>query len=47
MSRVLIIDDEQFSAETIKIILEDANEAQVDYSTSYLSFAKKLLKAAP
>jgi CheY-like chemotaxis protein len=26
MCRVLIIDDEQFSAETIKIILEDAGK---------------------
>ena len=35
MCRVLIIDDEQFSAETIKIILEDSGEAKTDFSTSY------------
>ena len=35
MCRVLIIDDEQFSAETIKLILEEAGEAQADYATTY------------
>ncbi|MFZ5818299.1 MAG: GAF domain-containing protein [Chloroflexota bacterium] len=31
----MIIDDEEFSAETIKLILEDAGEAQADYATTY------------
>jgi len=43
MCRVLIIDDEQFSAETIKIILEDAGEAKADFSTSYEE-ARELVK---
>jgi GAF domain-containing protein/DNA-binding response OmpR family regulator len=35
MCRVLIIDDEEFSAETIKMVLEEAGEAQADYATTY------------
>ena len=35
MCRVLIIDDEQFSAETIKFIIEEAGEAQAEYATTY------------
>jgi GAF domain-containing protein/CheY-like chemotaxis protein len=43
MCRVLIIDDEQFSAETIKIILEDAGEAKADFATSFEG-ARELVK---
>jgi GAF domain-containing protein len=35
MCRVLIIDDEDFSAETIKMILEESGEARADYATTY------------
>jgi GAF domain-containing protein len=35
MCRVLIIDDEEFSAETIKMVLEEAGEARADYATTY------------
>ena len=35
MCRVLIIDDEEFSAKTIKMVLEEAGEAQADYATTY------------
>src|SRR3990172_139657 len=48
MCRVLIIDDEQFYAETIKIILEEAGGAKADYSTSYedaLELVKQKLKS--
>jgi len=45
MCRVLIIDDEEFFAETIQLILEDAGEAQAKISTSF-GDAKKQVEGA-
>lgn len=45
MCQVLIIDDNQSSAEIIKVIIEDAGEANVDIATNYQD-ALKLVKQA-
>ena len=45
MCRVLIIDDDQFFAETIQLILEDAGEAEAQISTTFED-AKELVKKA-
>jgi CheY-like chemotaxis protein len=45
MCRVLIIDDKKFSGETIKLILEDAGEAQADYSINYADARELVLQA--
>ena len=45
MCRVLIIDDEKFFAETIKLILEDAGEAEAKISTTFEDAKKQVKKA--
>lgn len=45
MCRVLIIDDKKFSGETIKMILEDAGEAQADYSMNYADARELVMQA--
>ena len=45
MCRVLIIDDEEFFAETIQLILEDAGEAEAKISTTIEDARKQVKKA--
>ena len=45
MCRVLVIDDDQFFAETIQLILEDAGEAEAQIATAFED-ARELVKKA-
>ena len=45
MCRVLILDDDQFFAETIKVILEEAEEAQSKISTNFEDAQKQVKQA--